>query len=397
MISSLLTVTQVNRFLKSLVEGDGRLNDILITGEVSNFTDHYKSGHLYFSLKDEHSVIKAVMFASAAKRLRFRPRDGMKVVIRGRVSVYEAAGQYQLYAEDIQPDGLGALAAAFEQLKERLAAEGLFSQDHKRPLPYFPQRIGVVTSPTGAAVQDILQIISRRWPIAQVVFCPVLVQGEDAPAQLIAALEALNRQSACDVIILGRGGGSMEDLWAFNDEGLARAVVASEIPVVSAVGHETDFTICDFAADLRAPTPSAAAELCTPDGQEILCKLEALHQYFGNRAQDRVDRLRQEIDLLTRNSPLSGPLEYLRGRRAVLDGISASLDRLNQEKLRNCRQTLSLFSGKLDALSPLKILARGYGAIYTANGRAVRDLTALPAGEELTLQAEKGKRQARLL
>ena len=176
MISSLLTVTQVNRFLKSLVEGDGRLNDILITGEVSNFTDHYKSGHLYFSLKDEHSVIKAVMFASAAKRLRFRPRDGMKVVIRGRVSVYEAAGQYQLYAEDIQPDGLGALAAAFEQLKERLAAEGLFSQDHKRPLPYFPQRIGVVTSPTGAAVQDILQIISRRWPIAQVVFCPVLVK-----------------------------------------------------------------------------------------------------------------------------------------------------------------------------------------------------------------------------
>ena len=238
-----LTVTQVNRFARSLIEGDGRLNDILIAGEISNFSGHYKSGHLYFSLKDEHSLVKAVMFASSANRLHFRPADGMRVVIRGRVSLYEAAGQYQLYAGDMQPDGLGALALAFEQLKNRLAEEGLFDPSRKRPLPPFPQRIGVITSPTGAAVRDILQITARRWPVAEILLCPVLVQGEAAPAQLTAAVRALNAEGSCDVIILGRGGGSMEDLWAFNSEALARAVAGSRIPVVSAVGHETDFTI----------------------------------------------------------------------------------------------------------------------------------------------------------
>ena len=210
MSAGVLTVSQVNFFVKSLIEGDGRLSDILISGEISNFTDHYRSGHLYFSLKDEKSVLKAVMFASAARRLRFRPADGMKVIIRGRVSVYEPTGQYQLYAEDMQPDGMGALSLAYEQLKERLAAEGLFDRERKRPLPPYPERIGVITSPTGAAVRDILQITGRRWPVAQIVLCPVLVQGEGgAPRQLIAAVKALNRAQACDVIILGRGGGSM--------------------------------------------------------------------------------------------------------------------------------------------------------------------------------------------
>ncbi|MDE6839137.1 MAG: exodeoxyribonuclease VII large subunit, partial [Acutalibacter sp.] len=263
MSSTLLTVTQVNRFLRSLIEGDGRLADITITGEISNFTQNSRSGHMYFSLKDSQSVLKSVMFAAAARRLAFTPQDGMKVIIRGRVSVYEPSGQYQLYAETMQPDGVGALALAFDQLKERLAGEGLFDPERKRPLPSWPMRIGVVTSPTGAAVQDILQILGRRWPVAEVVFCPVQVQGDAAVPQLILAVEKLNHARACDVIIIGRGGGSMEDLWAFNNESLARTVAWSQIPVVSAVGHETDFTICDFAADLRAPTPSAAAELCT--------------------------------------------------------------------------------------------------------------------------------------
>ncbi len=288
-MSATLTVTQVNRFLKSLIDGDGRLSDIYIAGEISNFTQNARSGHMYFSLKDESSAIKSVMFASAAGRLRFRPEDGMRVIIRGRVSVYEPAGQYQLYAEEMQPDGVGALSLAFEQLKARLAAEGLFDRGRKRPIPVCPMRIGLVTSPTGAALQDMLNIIGRRWPTCETVLCGVQVQGAGAPGQLIAALKTLNLLDACDVIIIGRGGGSMEDLWAFNHEGLARAVAASKIPVISAVGHETDFTICDFAADLRAPTPSAAAELCTPDREGLLDSIGSYNSYFHRKARDALE------------------------------------------------------------------------------------------------------------
>ena len=395
MSSAVLTVTQVNRFLKSLIDGDGRLGDIMITGELSNFTGRHRSGHMYFSLKDDRSVIRAVMFSSAVSRLRFRPEDGMKVIIRGRVSVYEASGQYQLYAEEMQPDGIGALALAFEQLKARLGAEGLFDPSRKRPLPPYPQRIGVVTSPTGAAVQDILQITARRWPLAEIVFCPVLVQGEKAPAQITAAIEALNREKACDVMIVGRGGGSMEDLWAFNDEALARAVAASEIPVVSAVGHETDFTICDFAADLRAPTPSAAAELCTPLREGELENLLACRRYFQEKGLGFIQDLRQRVDLLLRDSLLGRPGDYVLPGRARLEALSARLAELGREQMNARRQTLALLSGKLDAMSPLKVLSRGYSVVYHG-GKAVRDLSGLPAGEEVTLQVETGRRQARL-
>ncbi len=391
-----LTVTQVNRFLKSLIEGDGRLNDIIIAGEISNFSGHYRSGHLYFSLKDESSVLKAVMFANSARRLQFRPGDGMRVIARGRVSVYEASGQYQLYVQDMQPDGVGALALAFEQLKTRLAAQGLFDQERKRPLPACPQRIGVVTSPTGAAVQDILQIISRRWPVAEVVLCPVLVQGEKAPGQLAAALEALNQEGSCDVIIIGRGGGSLEDLWAFNDEKLARTVAASRIPVVSAVGHETDFTICDFAADLRAPTPSAAAELCTPELYAELDKVRAYNRYFKDKAEDTIAAMRQAVDLLVRESPLSRPEAYMVQRRQDLTDLTRNLERLCGARLEEGRKALALASGKLDALSPLKVLARGYSVVFH-EGKAVRDLEALPSGAKVTLRAEKGRREAKLL
>ena len=396
MSAGVLTVSQVNFFVKSLIEGDGRLSDILISGEISNFTDHYRSGHLYFSLKDEKSVLKAVMFASAARRLRFRPADGMKVIIRGRVSVYEPTGQYQLYAEDMQPDGMGALSLAYEQLKERLAAEGLFDRERKRPLPPYPERIGVITSPTGAAVRDILQITARRWPLAKIVLAPVLVQGSQAPGQIVAALRQLDRQRACDVIILGRGGGSLEDLWAFNDEQVARAVYACSIPVVSAVGHETDYTICDFVADLRAPTPSAAAELCTPDWREALAQVLEYHQYFHRAAKSQVEYLRQSLDLLVQDSPLGLPEELLQGRREALEDCTARLAQGLRGRLLGEQKRLAVLSGTLDALSPLGVLSRGY-AMVTKEGRVLKSAGEAAPGDKVAIRLAEGELSAEIL
>lgn len=391
-----LTVSQVNFFLKSLIEGDGRLQDVCVTGEISNFTDHYRSGHLYFSLKDERSVLKAVMFSSAAKRLQFRPENSMKVMARGRVSVYEASGQYQLYVESMEPQGIGALSLAYEQLKQRLEAEGLFTPEHKRPLPPYPSRIGVITSPTGAAVQDILNITARRWPLAEIVFAPVLVQGEGAPAQLIDAVCEMNRKNACDVILLGRGGGSLEDLWAFNDEGLARAVYASRIPVVSAVGHETDFTICDFVADMRAPTPSAAAELATPDLLEEQSRLSAAARQLRRLMEARVQELRQTVDRLSKDSPLGDAERILtpwRQRFAVLFGrlVGETADQIETRK-----RGLQLLAGRLDALSPLKVLGRGYSVVTDASGSVVKSGARLKTGDKLSLRFETGGARVRV-
>lgn len=394
---SVLTVSQVNFFVKSLIEGDGRLNDIYVTGEISNFTDHYRSGHLYFSLKDEKALLKSVMFSSSARRLKFRPENGMKVIIRGRVSVYEASGQYQLYAEEMEPDGVGALSVAYEQLKNRLRKEGLFDAGRKRPVPRYPERIGVITSPTGAAVRDILQITSRRWPVADIVFCPVLVQGEGAPRQLIGALRALNRLHACDVIILGRGGGSLEDLWAFNDENLARAVVDSQIPVVSAVGHETDDTICDFAADLRAPTPSAAAELCTPNLAEERERLTALQAYFPVKAQHTLEYLRQKVDLLVQDSLVEEAHAFVGDRRDMLGRLTGRLFSRTVEQLETGKSRLALLAGKLDTLSPLKVLERGYSVVFDQCGRVVRDADHLSPGSKITVRLAAGSVTARVL
>ncbi len=392
-----LTVSQVNFFIRSLLEGDGRLNDILVTGEISNFTDHYRSGHLYFSLKDDKSVLKAVMFAGSAKRLRFRLDNGMKVIVRGRVSVYEPSGQYQLYAEDIQPDGVGALALAFEQLKEKLAAQGLFDSDRKRSLPPFPERIGVITSPTGAAIRDILQVTARRWPVAQIVFCPVTVQGDGAAGQITAAVKEMDRKNACDVLIVGRGGGSIEDLWAFNDEELARAVAVCRIPVVSAVGHETDYTICDFAADLRAPTPSAAAELCTPDIREEKKRLAALNDYFTDQAKDMVAYLRQSLDLLTQDSPLENFQRILDPWRRKLDDLSDKTARAFRGGLERKEQRLALLSGNLDALSPLKVLSRGYSVTADPQGRVIRDVSQIETGDRVLLRFHTGRAKAEIV
>lgn len=391
MISSVLTVSQVNFFIKSLIEGDGRLSDLFISGEISNFTDHYRSGHLYFSLKDEKSVLKAVMFAGSAKRLKFKPMDGMKVIIRGRVSVYEPSGQYQLYAEDMQPDGIGAMSIAFEQLKKKLEAEGLFSDEYKNPLPAYPKKIGVITSSTGAAVRDILQITARRWPVAEIVLCPVLVQGEGAPAQLTEAVRALNRQNACDVIIIGRGGGSIEDLQAFNDETLARAIFSSSIPVVSAVGHETDYTIADFVADLRAPTPSAAAELTTPNIREEAARILSYHEYFQDGAVKYIEYLRQSVDILYADSLLG-----------MRQGITDRLKHETDESVRNLRAAFSLaherskgkfvhLAGKLDSLSPLKTLERGFAVVSGEDGAVRKSIREVQVGDGIQIQLSDGK------
>lgn len=390
MISSVLTVSQVNLFMKSLLDGDGRLRDIFICGEISNFTNHYQSGHLYFSLKDEKSVIKAVMFASAAKRLKFAPQEGMKVIIRGRISVYEASGQYQLYAQEMQPDGVGALSLAFEQLKQKLEAEGLFAAELKKPIPAFPKRIAVITSPTGAAVQDIVQITGRRWPLVEIILCPVLVQGEGAAEQLTAAMRQVNAQGSCDVIIIGRGGGSLEDLAAFNNEILAREIAASEIPVVSAVGHETDYTICDFAADLRAPTPSAAAELCTPDSRTLQHKLKEYQIYFRTQAADLVESCRQELDLLIGDSPIASPKQLLSTKLEAMLEHKRHMLAAMQAGLEKQKNQFGLASEKLDALSPLKVLARGYAVVLGADGAAIQTASQPQLGESLTIRLRKG-------
>lgn len=314
-----LSVSQLNRYIKMNFDADENLANIFISGEISNFTNHYRTGHLYFTLKDDSAAVRAVMFNSSAKRLKFMPEDGMKVIARGRVSVYEASGQYQLYVDDMQPDGVGALNLAYEQLKEKLQKEGLFSEHHKKPLPPYPEKVGVITSPTGAAVRDIINVLGRRFPYAEIVFCPVLVQGDGAHLQLTDAVNMFNSERAADVIIIGRGGGSIEDLWEFNDEGLARAVYNSEIPVISAVGHETDFTICDFVADMRAPTPSAAAELAVPDANELQYALSALkNRMFLNVSSGIADR-RSRLEYLTSKGALKSPDEMLSNRSQRLD------------------------------------------------------------------------------
>jgi exodeoxyribonuclease VII large subunit len=361
-----LTVTQLNRYLKSIFDGDAHLANVFLTGEISNFTDHYRSGHLYFSLKDDRSVIRAVMFAQQARRLKFRPGDGMRVIARGRVSVYEQSGQYQLYVQDMQPDGLGALNLAFEQLKKKLAAEGLFDPKRKKSLPKFPQSVGVVTSPTGAAVQDIRQILGRRYPLAQVVLCPVLVQGEGAAEQIAEAIRRFNRLRCADVLIVGRGGGSIEDLWAFNEEIVARAVAESEIPVISAVGHETDYTICDFAADLRAPTPSAAAELAVPDIRELLSAVSSA----GVRMKQALS-----LDL----------------RRMQMDRLVERMVRQMKREVETGKMMLSQKSAALDALSPLRVLERGYAVALDPKGAALKNAADAVPGEPLTLLLSRGK------
>lgn len=385
-----LTVTQLNRYVKSRLDADENLYNVFLVGEISNFTDHYKTGHFYFTLKDADAQIKAVMFRQNALRVKFKPENGLKVIVRGRVSLYEAAGSYQVFVDDMQPDGVGALNLAFEQLKERLQKEGLFDEAHKKPLPRYPRRIGVITSETGAAVQDILNILGRRFPYAQVVLAPVLVQGDGAPEQMVAALQEFNRLQNVDVIIIGRGGGSAEDLWAFNDEKLAYAVYRSEIPVISAVGHETDFTICDFSADLRAPTPSAAAELAVPDRTELRAEIFGLSYRMQQAMAVNVRTQRLRLESMTQKSVLGNPNLFFDAKRMRFLSVLAQYEKLEKEILHRARVRLQSNAAKLQALSPLAVLARGYSVAELPNGDVVKSVQQLTENEDFTLQLHDG-------
>lgn len=385
-----LSVSQLNRYIKMNFDADENLANIFISGEISNFTNHYRTGHLYFTLKDDSAAVRAVMFNSSAKSLKFMPEDGMKVIARGRVSVYEASGQYQLYVDDMQPDGVGALNLAYEQLKEKLQKEGLFSELHKKPLPPYPEKVGVITSPTGAAVRDIINVLGRRFPYAEIVFCPVLVQGEGAHLQLTDAVNMFNSERAADVIIIGRGGGSIEDLWEFNDEGLARAVYNSEIPVISAVGHETDFTICDFVADMRAPTPSAAAELAVPDANELQYALSALkNRMFLNVSSGIADR-RSRLEYLTSKGVLKSPDEMLSNRSQRLDTAFSKMLSSYENRISGKKVEFISAATALSKLDPMSVLMRGFAFVSDKNGKNVYSSQALAKGDKINVRFHDG-------
>lgn len=385
-----LSVSQLNRYIKMNFDADENLANIFISGEISNFTNHYRTGHLYFTLKDDSAAVRAVMFNSSAKRLKFMPEDGMKVIARGRVSVYEASGQYQLYVDDMQPDGVGALNLAYEQLKEKLQKEGLFSELHKKPLPPYPEKVGVITSPTGAAVRDIINVLGRRFPYAEIVFCPVLVQGEGAHLQLTDAVNLFNSERAADVIIIGRGGGSIEDLWEFNDEGLARAVYNSDIPVISAVGHETDFTICDFVADMRAPTPSAAAELAVPDANELQYALSALkNRMFLNVSSGIADR-RSRLEYLTSKGTLKSPDEMLSNRSQRLDTVFSKILSSYENRIGGKKVEFISAATALSKLDPMSVLMRGFAFVSDKNGKNVCSSQALAKGDKINVRFHDG-------
>ena len=384
-----LSVSQLNRYVKSIIEQDMNLQTVFVEGEISNFTNHYKTGHYYMTVKDADSSIKAVMFKTANMRLKFMPENAMKVIIKGRVAVFERDGQYQLYIDDMMPEGTGALSLAFEQLKERLAKEGLFDTEKKKPIPVYPKRVGVVTSPTGAAIRDIINVISRRFPLTELVLCPVAVQGEYAAPQIRSAIELFNKNKAADVLIVGRGGGSVEELWAFNEEIVARAVAASEIPVISAVGHETDFTICDFAADLRAPTPSAAAELAVPDSFQQREMLESFGRRIKNSVGDRIGRETARVKLIRASLQRQSPQNYIDNLRVRCDKAAMAMESAVSRDMAVRSKEFSSLCEKLDALSPLKILARGYGAAVR-QGKIISDVNAVERGETIDLILSNG-------
>ncbi len=413
-----ITVSQINRYLKLKMEHDVKLNDVCVVGEISNFTNHIKSGHFYFSLKDNESAIKAVMFRQHACKVKFSPKDGQKVIIRGQISVYERDGIYQIYATEMMPDGAGELALAFEQLKEKLQNEGLFDLSHKRPLPPYPEKIGIITSPTGAAVQDMINIFGRRFPACKLVIYPALVQGDRAAKSLINGIDYFHAKESVDIIVMGRGGGSAEDLWCFNDEMLARAIYNSKIPIVSCVGHETDFTIADFVSDLRAPTPSAAAELCVPDSNTVRYQILELNRKAETLVQSKLDIMCDRLNMLSQRPCLKNSDFYLQNMRLHLSqlmlrpciakpemllesaktrfekNITKLLNVINQTYIMH-NAKLSESSAKLDALSPLKVLSRGY-SLVTQNFKSV-SAKELSVDDEISIRFWDGSVDAKVI
>lgn len=390
----ILTVTQLNTYAKSVIEQDVTLSNVFVMGEISNFVDHYRSGHLYMSIKDNQSVISAVMFAGNASKLKFKPENGMSVIIRGRVSIYERDGRYQLYIDDMQPDGIGALAVAFEQMKEKLSKAGLFDSEHKMPIPEIPEKIGVISSPTGAAVQDVLNILNRRFPVAEIIFAGVQVQGDNAAPTIINAIKKLNETDA-DTIIIARGGGSAEDLWPFNDEKLARAIYDSQIPIISGVGHETDFTICDFVADLRAPTPSVAAELAVPDIREQKYYISALKNALCNAVENDIKEKQYNLEQLTKSSVLKNPEKIIENCELYLDTLISKANANFKDIFTKYSSDFAMLYSKLDSLSPLKVLSRGY-SIAKKDDNIIINSNDLSVGDSITIQFAYGNAKAEI-
>ena len=384
------TVSQLNNYVKNIIDNDPYLNYVYVVGEISNFTNHYKTGHFYLTLKDEKAAIKAVMFRSSAARIKFEPQNGMKVICRGRASLFERDGSFQFYIDDMQPDGVGALQIAFEQLVEKLKGEGLFDEKYKKKIPSYPEKIAVITSPTGAAIQDITNILTRRYPCAEMILCSVLVQGDGAAEQLIEAVKTVNEMNAADVIIIGRGGGSIEDLWAFNDENLAREIFRSEIPVISAVGHEIDYTISDFVADLRAPTPSAAAELAVPDITDVKYLLAKTEENLSSAYSNNLNQLKARLKFLAENYVLKNPDNYLSNLRKKLLFTVNNLKGAYLSALHQERENFAEECAKLNALSPLATISRGYSVAYKDN-RPIKSVKSINTGDNLVLVLADGK------
>ena len=389
MDQTVYSVSQINGLIKNIIDGVPQLSGVYIRGELSNYKV-YPSGHHYFTLKDAESSLRCVMFKSSAVKLRFRPEHGMKVIAFGRISVFPRDGAYQLYCGALTPDGVGDLHVAFEQLKEKLYREGLFDEAHKKPLPPFPRRIAIVTSSAGAAVHDMIRILRRRYPVAKVLLLPVRVQGVEAPPEIVGAIRYANRWKLADVLITGRGGGSLEDLWAFNDERVARAIYESEIPVISAVGHEPDVTIADFVADRRASTPSNAVEIAVPDMTELLRYLQGAESRMTQGTLNLLDRQEKRLTELAKKRVLADPMAFLQDRRLQLDYVQQKLALAAKSQVEDKARRFTRLTASLDALSPLKVLGRGYAMAQREDGAILRDSDQVSNGDRIRVQLAKG-------
>ncbi len=385
----ILSVSEINNYIKEIIDVDIVLRDVMVRGEISNFKLHY-SGHMYLTLKDDKSVIKAVMFKGSSRMLKFKPEDGMKVIVQGKISVYEQGGQYQMYINDMQPDGIGSLHIAFEQLKAKLLEEGLFQKERKKQLPQYPGKIGVVTSATGAAVRDIINVLNRRFGYAKVYIYPVLVQGEQACFQIVEGINYFNQEKEVDVIITGRGGGSIEELWAFNEEIVARCIANSRIPIISAVGHETDFTIADFVADLRAPTPSAAAEIAVPSEYELEQKISHFRIRLIHLMTKNIEKERLKLKHLMDSRVFRDPIDRINQKRLRLDMLNKDIVNITKASLRNNKDVLGSMCGKLDALSPLAVLSRGYALVKCETGELISSYKQAVIGQDIDVRLSDG-------
>ena len=389
------SVSEVNNYIKNTLDSDPLLGEIFIRGEISNYK-LYPSGHHYFTLKDPEGAIRCVMFRGQALRLRFRPENGMKVIAFGRVTVFPRDGAYQLYCSGLSPDGIGDLHVAFEQLKEKLYREGLFDPAHKKPLPKYPERIAIITSSAGAAVHDMIRVIRRRYPLVKLLLLPVRVQGAEAPAEIVGALRYANRWKLGDIIITGRGGGSIEDLWAFNDERVARAIYESEIPVITEVDNEQNVTIADNVADVRAATPSNAAEIAVPDRAELLERLRSAESAMAGSERRRLDLLRQNLETLRRKRSLTDPMAFLQDKRMLLGYVQKNLSHAGESLLAAPRRKLGALAASVDALSPLKVLGRGYAIVTKQGGQVVRSVRDIQIDDDLSITLGDGTARCRV-